>query len=53
MNDNGEGTTFVQWRQRAQSEVKQERPGLRIGLIVAAVVVVVGFVIALVLLLMS
>lgn len=41
MEDNSEGTTFLQWRQRAQSEVKQERPGLRVGLIVALVVIAV------------
>lgn len=41
MDDNSEGTTFLQWRERAQSEVKQDRPGLRVGLIVAVVAVVV------------
>jgi hypothetical protein len=40
VDNNGEGTTFVQWRQRAQSEVSADRPGLRIGLILAAVLVV-------------
>jgi hypothetical protein len=44
VDDNGEGTTFVQWRQRAQSEVRAERPGLRIGLIVVAVIVIVAVV---------
>jgi hypothetical protein len=46
VNDNSEGTTFVQWRQRAQSEVRADRPGLRTGLIVAAVVVIIALVAA-------
>lgn len=37
-----EGTTFVQWRQRVQSEVSHEQPRLRAILIVGAIVVVVG-----------
>ncbi|MBA8825797.1 hypothetical protein FHX42_003163 [Saccharopolyspora lacisalsi] len=37
-----EGTTFVQWRERARSEIKDERPHLRWLLITAAIVVVVG-----------
>ncbi|GAA2781854.1 hypothetical protein [Saccharopolyspora taberi] len=49
----GEGTTFMQWRERAQSEVAQERPKLRGVMITAAAVVVIGIVVGAVVLLMS
>lgn len=48
MDDNGEGTTFMQWRQRAQSEVNEDRPGQRVWLIVMAVVVIIAIVAAVV-----
>lgn len=37
-----ENTTFVQWRERARSEISEERPHLRWLLVIAAIVVVVG-----------
>lgn len=46
-----EGTTFMQWRERAQSEVQEERPRMRALLITAAVVVVVGIVVGVIVLL--
>ncbi|GAA0520471.1 hypothetical protein GCM10011581_10760 [Saccharopolyspora subtropica] len=49
----GEGTTFMQWRERAQSEVRHDRPKLRALLISAAAVVVVGIVVGAVVLLLS
>ncbi len=39
-----EETTFVQWRERARTEINEERPQVRWLLIVAAAVVVVGIV---------
>lgn len=41
----GEGTTFMQWRERAQSEVRDERPRVRVLMIVAAAVVIIGIVV--------
>ncbi|GAA4854477.1 MULTISPECIES: hypothetical protein [Saccharopolyspora] len=41
----GEGTTFMQWRERAQNEVREDRPKMRAVLVTAAVVVVVGIVV--------
>lgn len=38
----GEGTTFMQWRERAQSEVREEQPRLRALLVTAGVVVVLA-----------
>ena len=49
----GEGTTFMQWRERAQSEVAQERPKLRALVITAAIVVVVGIAVGAIILLLS
>lgn len=37
-----EETTFTQWRERARTEIRDERPQVRWLLIVAAAVVVVG-----------
>ncbi|MEU6129107.1 hypothetical protein ABZ805_08030 [Saccharopolyspora sp. NPDC047091] len=53
MSDSGEGTTFMQWRERAQSEVQEERPQLRAVLITAGVVVLVGILVGVVVLLLS
>ncbi|MCC5697271.1 hypothetical protein [Saccharopolyspora rectivirgula] len=39
-----EGTSFMQWRERAQEEVRRDQPKLRGIMITAAVVVVVGIV---------
>jgi uncharacterized membrane protein YidH (DUF202 family) len=49
----GEGTTFMQWRERAQSEVRDDRPKMRALMIIAAVVVVVGIVVGSLILLLS
>ncbi len=48
-----EGTTFMQWRERAQSEVREEQPRLRAIMITAAVVVVVGILAGVIVLLLS
>ncbi|WP_165939704.1 hypothetical protein [Saccharopolyspora aridisoli] len=48
-----EGTTFVQWRERAQSEVADDRPKIRMIMIVAAVVVVAGIAIGSIVLMLS
>ncbi|GAA2355607.1 hypothetical protein GCM10009854_37080 [Saccharopolyspora halophila] len=48
-----EGTTFVQWRERAQNEITEERPQMRVLLIVAAAVVILGIVAGTVTLMMS
>lgn len=37
-----EGTTFTQWRERAQTEIREESPNVRVLMITAAIVVVVG-----------
>ncbi|RCW43239.1 hypothetical protein DFQ14_107128 [Halopolyspora algeriensis] len=37
-----ESTSFVQWRERARSEIREERPHVRWLLVVAAIVVMVG-----------
>lgn len=37
-----ENTTFVQWRERARSEIREERPHVRWLLLIAGIVVVVG-----------
>ncbi|MER7083073.1 hypothetical protein [Saccharopolyspora kobensis] len=49
----GEGTTFMQWRERAQSEVRDDRPKMRAVMIVAAAVVVIGIVVGALFLLLS
>lgn len=48
-----EGTTFMQWRERAQNEIIEERPQIRVLLIVAAAVVVLGILVGTITLLMS
>jgi len=53
VSESGEGTTFMQWRERAQTEAKEDQPQLRAVLITAAVVVLVGIVLGVVVLLMS
>jgi hypothetical protein len=53
VSDGGDGTTFMQWRERAQSEVREDRPTLRIGLILGVVVVVLAIVAVAVVLLLS
>lgn len=37
-----EETTFMQWRERARTEIRDERPQVRWLLVVAGAVVVVG-----------
>lgn len=49
----GEGTTFLQWRERVQSEVREGEPRLRKMLIVASVVVVLGILVGVIVLLLS
>ncbi|MGI8307518.1 hypothetical protein [Saccharopolyspora hattusasensis] len=49
----GEGTTFMQWRERAQTEVRDDRPKMRAIMITAAVVVLVGIIVGSVILLLS
>ncbi|MFI0467500.1 hypothetical protein ACWEV3_21420 [Saccharopolyspora sp. NPDC003752] len=49
----GEGTTFMQWRERAQTEVRDDRPKMRALMITAAVVVVIGIVVGSLFLLLS
>ena len=39
-----EETTFMQWRERAKTEIRDERPHVRWLLIIAAAVVVVGII---------
>jgi hypothetical protein len=53
VNDGGDGTTFVQWRERAQSEVQEDRPKMRVGLIITAVVVVIAILAGVAVLLIS
>lgn len=53
VSDGGEGTTFMQWRERAQSEVREDQPRVRKMLITAAAVVVVGILVGVVVLLLS
>jgi hypothetical protein len=48
-----EGTTFMQWRERASNEVQQERPRMRAMLITAGAVVVVGILVGVIVLLMA
>lgn len=47
--EEGEGTTFMQWRERTQAEAQEDQPQLRplllIGGTVAAVAIVVGVVV--------
>ncbi|MGW3467867.1 hypothetical protein ACWDKQ_05210 [Saccharopolyspora sp. NPDC000995] len=49
----GEGTTFMQWRERAQTEVRDDGPKTRAVMITAAVVVLVGIIVGSVILLLS
>lgn len=49
----GEGTTFMEWRQRAQSETADERPRLKTLLLVAAAVVVLGVLTGVIVLMLS
>lgn len=37
-----ENTTFMQWRERARSEIREETTNVRWLLVIAAIVVVVG-----------
>lgn len=53
MSDSGEGTTFMQWRERAQTETKEQQPQLRAVMITAAAVVLVGIVVGVIVLLLS
>ncbi|GAB3274644.1 hypothetical protein GCM10027563_00740 [Parasphingorhabdus pacifica] len=53
VSDGGEGTTFMQWRERAQAEVRDGEPRLRKMLITAGVVVVAGIVLGVIVLLLS
>lgn len=53
VSESGEGTTFMQWRERTQTESKEGEPQLRAVLITAAIVVLVGIVLGVVVLLMS
>ncbi|MFB9568289.1 hypothetical protein [Saccharopolyspora hordei] len=52
MNE-GEGTTFMQWRERAQTEVRDDRPKMRAVMITAAAVVIIGIVVGALFLLLS
>lgn len=42
--EEGEGTTFMQWRERVQSEAREDQPQFRTILITAAAVAVVAIV---------
>jgi hypothetical protein len=42
MSEGREQTSFVQWREREQSDVREEGPRMRIALIVLAIVVALG-----------
>lgn len=53
MSDGGEGTTFMQWRERAQTDAREEQPRLRGVLITAAVVVVVAILVGVIVLVLS
>ena len=53
VSDSGEGTTFMQWRERAQTEAKEQQPQLRAVMITAAAVVLVGIVVGVIVLLLS
>ena len=48
-----EGTTFLQWRERSQSEVREDQPKLSAIMITAAVVVVVSILVGGIVLLLS
>lgn len=53
VSDGGEGTTFMQWRERAQADVREGEPRLRMMLITAGAVVVLGIVVGVIVLLLS
>jgi hypothetical protein len=53
VSEGSEGTTFMQWRERAQSEVREDGPRVRMMLITAAVVVVVGILVGVIVLMLS
>ncbi|MFC7340624.1 hypothetical protein [Saccharopolyspora griseoalba] len=48
-----EGTTFVQWRERVHSDITEERPQMRVLLIVAAAVVILGILVGTITLMLS
>lgn len=48
-----EQTTFMQWRERAKSEIRDEQPQLRWLLITAGAVVVLGILVGLIVLLLG
>ncbi|NYH78063.1 hypothetical protein FHR84_001385 [Actinopolyspora biskrensis] len=48
-----EQTTFMQWRERARSEIRDEHPQLRWLLLVAGAVVVLGILAGVVVLLLG
>lgn len=49
----GEGTSFLQWREQAQSEARADRPRLRGLLITAGAIVVLGILTGVVVLMLS
>ncbi|MDR7300537.1 hypothetical protein [Haloactinomyces albus] len=48
-----ENTTFVQWRERARSEIREESPHVRWFLLTAAIVVVVGILVGVIVFLLG
>ncbi len=53
MSEGGEGTTFMQWRERAQSEIREDQPRTRMMLITGGAVVVLGILVGVIVLLLS
>ena len=51
--EEGEGTTFMQWRERVQTEAREDKPQFRAILITAAVVVVLAIVFGVIVLALS
>ncbi len=49
----GEGTTFLQWKERVQSEAREDAPRFRMILTIGAVVVVAAIVLGSLVLLLS
>ncbi|GAB2756957.1 hypothetical protein GCM10027174_36320 [Salinifilum aidingensis] len=49
----GDGTTFLQWKERAQSEAREDAPRFRMILVTGVVVVVAAIVVGALVLLLS
>ncbi|MHA6800706.1 hypothetical protein [Bounagaea algeriensis] len=49
----GDGTTFLQWKERAQSETREDAPRFRMILMIGVIVVVAAIVLGSLVLLLS